>query len=81
MDNLEGEIIYEEIHEGALGQDIFSADLNCKDSFLLNIRQHRVRRASRAVFAPSFFNLLLSAFHLQLSAFHLQLSAFFFRSR
>ena len=31
MDNLEGEVIGEEVHEGGLGEDIFSADLYCED--------------------------------------------------
>ena len=32
MDDLEGEIIYEEVHESGLGEDIFSADLYCEDA-------------------------------------------------
>ena len=31
MDGLEGKVIGEEIHEGGLGEDIFSADLYCED--------------------------------------------------
>ena len=42
MDDLEGEVADEELHERTLGQDIFSADLYCEDALLLNIRQHRV---------------------------------------
>ena len=38
MDDLEGEVIGEEIHECGLGEDIFSADLYCEDALLLNIR-------------------------------------------
>ena len=37
MDNLEGEVIGEEIHKGALGEDIFSADLYYEDTLLTNI--------------------------------------------
>ena len=37
MDNLEGEIIYEEVHEGGFWEDIFSADLYCEDALLPNI--------------------------------------------
>ena len=42
MDNLEGEIPDEEIHNRALWHDILSADLDSEDVLLLNIRQHRV---------------------------------------
>jgi len=38
VDNLEGEVIDEELYECTLGQDIFSADLDSEDAFLLNIR-------------------------------------------
>lgn len=44
MDDLEGKIIYEEVHESGLWEDIFSADLYCEESLLPNIREHRVRR-------------------------------------
>ena len=37
MDDLEGEVIGEEVHEGGLGEDIFSADLDCEDALLPNI--------------------------------------------
>ena len=37
MDNLEGEVVGEKVHEGAFGQDIFSADLYCEDALLTNI--------------------------------------------
>ena len=37
MDDLEGEVIGEEVHEGGLGEDIFSADLDGKDALLPNI--------------------------------------------
>ena len=40
VDDLEGEVIDEELHECALGHDILSADLNCEDALLLNIGQH-----------------------------------------
>ena len=40
MDDLEGEVIDEEVHECALGHDILSADLNGEDSLLLNIGQY-----------------------------------------
>ena len=42
MDDLEGEVADEKFHECALGHDILTADLNCEDALLLNIRQHRV---------------------------------------
>lgn len=38
MDDLEGEVIGEEVHEGGLGENIFSADLYCEDALLPNIR-------------------------------------------
>lgn len=41
VDDLEGEVIDEELYECTLGQDIFSADLDSEDAFLLNIRKHR----------------------------------------
>ena len=37
MDYLEGKVIGEKVHEGGLGEDIFSADLNCEDALLPNI--------------------------------------------
>ena len=37
MDDLEGEVIGEEVHEGGLWEDILSADLNCEDALLTNI--------------------------------------------
>ena len=37
MDNLEGEVIGEEVHERALWHDILSADLNGEDALLPNI--------------------------------------------
>ena len=37
MDDLEGEVIGEKVHECALGEDIFSADLNCEDALLPNV--------------------------------------------
>ena len=43
MDDLEGEVIGEEVHKCALGENIFSADLNCEDALLTNIGEHRVR--------------------------------------
>lgn len=42
MDDLEGEIVNEKLHECALGHDILSADLDCEYSLLMNIRQHCV---------------------------------------
>ena len=42
MDDLEGKVIGEEVHEGGLGEDIFSADLNREDALLLNIRVYCV---------------------------------------
>ena len=41
MDDLEGEVADEKLHECALGHDILSADLNCEDSLLLNICEYR----------------------------------------
>ena len=46
MDNLEGEVIDEKVHEGGLGEDIFSADLDCEDALLPNIREHCVGRVA-----------------------------------
>ena len=40
MDDLEGEVVDEEVHECTLGHDILSADLNCEDALLLNIGQY-----------------------------------------
>ena len=40
MDDFEGEIIYEEVHEGGFWEDIFSADLNGEYPLLLNICEH-----------------------------------------
>ena len=37
MDDLEVKGIGEKVHEGGLGEDIFSADLNGEDSLLTNI--------------------------------------------
>jgi hypothetical protein len=37
MDDLEGEVIDEELYECGLGEDIFSADLDCEDALLPNI--------------------------------------------
>ena len=37
MDDLEGEVIGEEVHEGVFWEDIFSAELNCEDALLTNI--------------------------------------------
>lgn len=42
VDNLEGKIVNEELHECALWYDILSADLNSEDSLLPNIREHRI---------------------------------------
>ena len=42
VDNLEGEVADKKLHKCALGHDILTADLNCEDSLLLNVRQHRV---------------------------------------
>ena len=37
MDDLEGKVVGEEVHEGGFGEDIFSADLYCEDALLTNI--------------------------------------------
>ena len=37
MDDLEGEVIDEKVHEGALWQDIFSANPDGEDALLPNI--------------------------------------------
>ena len=42
MDDLEGEVVGEEVHKCAFGQDIFSADPDGKDTLLPNIREHCV---------------------------------------
>ena len=40
MDDLEGKIPDEKLHECALGNDILSADLNGEDALLLNICEY-----------------------------------------
>lgn len=40
MDDLEGEVVGEEIHEGGFGDDIFAADADGIDVLLLNVGQH-----------------------------------------
>ena len=40
MDDLEGEVVDEEVHECALEDDILTADLNGEDALLLNIGQY-----------------------------------------
>ena len=37
MDDLEGEVVDEEFHECALGDDILTADLDGEDALLTNI--------------------------------------------
>ena len=37
MDDLECEVVDEKVHEGGLGEDIFSADLYCEDALLPDI--------------------------------------------
>ena len=37
MDDLEGEVIGEEVHEGGLGEDILAADLDGEDALLPDI--------------------------------------------
>ena len=37
MDDFEGKVIGEEVQEGGLGENIFSADLYCEDALLPNI--------------------------------------------
>ena len=37
IDDLEGKVVGEKVHEGALGHDILSADLDCEDALLPNI--------------------------------------------
>ena len=44
VDDLEGKVVGEKVHEGGFGEDIFSADLNGEDALLPNIGEHRVRR-------------------------------------
>ena len=46
VDDLEGEVVDEKVHEGGFGEDIFSADLYCEDALLPNIGEHRVRRVA-----------------------------------
>ena len=43
LDDLEGEVVGEEVHEGGLGENVFSADLNSEDALLPNICDHCVR--------------------------------------
>ena len=47
MDNLEGEVIDEEVHECALGYNILSADLYCEDALLPNIRGYRMHISNK----------------------------------
>ena len=37
VDDLEGEVVGEEVHEGGFWEDIFFADLNYEDALLTNI--------------------------------------------
>ena len=37
MDDLEGEVVDEKVHEGGFWEDIFSADLDGKDALLPDI--------------------------------------------
>ena len=37
MDDLEGEVVGEKVHESGLWEDIFSADLDGEDALLTNI--------------------------------------------
>ena len=37
MDDFEGKVVGEKVHEGGLGEDIFSDDLYCEDALLTNI--------------------------------------------
>ena len=37
VDDLEGKVGGEKVHEGGFGEDIFSADLYCEDALLTNI--------------------------------------------
>ena len=37
MDNLEGEVVGEKVHESGLWKDILSADLDCEDALLTDI--------------------------------------------
>ena len=49
MDDLEGEVVDEKVHECALGNDILSADLNGEDALLLNICEYRAFGVSHNV--------------------------------
>ena len=53
MDDFEGKVVGEEVHEGGLGEDIFSADLDGKDAFLPNIRDYCVERSLYCVRSES----------------------------
>ena len=37
MDDFEGKVVGEKVHEGGLWEDIFSADLYCEDALLPDI--------------------------------------------
>ena len=81
MDDLEGEVAGEEVHEGGLGEDIFSADLNREDALLTNIGEHRVRRIYmvKTIFIVVFSQYLVSPHTLlssstRLSRYSLRLS-------
>ena len=47
MDDLEGEVVDEKFHEGGLGEDIFSADLDGEEVLLLNIRGDRMHISNK----------------------------------
>ena len=58
VDDLEGEVIGEEVHEGGLGEDIFSADLDGEEVLLLNIRGYRMHISNKKQEQSSaFFNI------------------------
>ena len=37
MDDFEGKVVGEKVHEGGLRENVFSADLDCGDALLPNI--------------------------------------------
>ena len=51
MDDLEGEVIGEEVHEGGLWEDIFAADPDCEDALLTNIGE-QLQHTTNSLISP-----------------------------
>ena len=52
MDDFEGKVVGEKVHESGLWENILSADLYCEDAFLLNIRVYRILGVAHDVGCP-----------------------------